>query len=73
MKLTFNHWLGAFNRQGELIHACGYESEPTEEDIKALAEELQTDIEFALTGLVYNEDYTIVNMEGDTLELDDDE
>lgn len=35
-------------RGGEILHFCGYESPPSQADLDALRDELQTDPEFAL-------------------------
>ena len=41
----------------EIVHFCGYEQEPTDVEIQALEEELQTDPQFDLVG---RDDYIIV-------------
>lgn len=43
----FNWGLCCLNENGEILHLCVYENEPTEDDKKNLREELETDEEFS--------------------------
>ena len=59
--MLFNYGLVAIKQidkfHVEILHFCGYENEPTDVEIKALKEELDTDPEFELVG---RDDYIIV-------------
>jgi hypothetical protein len=57
MKINFG--LIAIDRQGNILHFCGYENPPTSIDKKLLEKELATDPEFGLIGK--QDQYAVTN------------
>lgn len=47
--MKIGHGLIAVDDDNNVLHFCGYESEPTERDVQSLREELLSDKEFGLT------------------------
>lgn len=74
MELQTNYALVAYTptedpMKGNVIHTCFYENPPTQRDVNALIEELATDTEFGMIGLVCDQDYFLNEITGETLRI----
>jgi hypothetical protein len=63
-----NYALAAMVKSDDpLKHLCLYEEYPTQYDVDVLIEELETDEEFGMIGMVCDQDYVLQEISGDKL------
>lgn len=53
-EVNIKYGIIAIDENGEEVHFCAYENEPTEKDFDSLRHELNTDEEFGLVGQMEN-------------------
>lgn len=49
--IKMNYGILAINKEGEILHFCGYETEPSYQDWIHLQDELNTDLELGMVGV----------------------